>query len=99
MGLEDGFPPEFLFLTGGEISGAQRVDDAGALDDAVGANHLGDGNHRGYLANRDTRFFQLGRDRSAAASAGPSSRGEDHRVNPRILQLLRDLLSQTAAVG
>jgi hypothetical protein len=58
------------------------MDDAGAQDDTVGADHLGDRLCGGNLHHRDAGFFQFGRDRSAAASAGASRRRKDDGVDP-----------------
>jgi hypothetical protein len=55
--------------------------DAGAQDDAIGAHHFGDWLRRGNLHYRDARFFQLGCDRSAAASAGASRGRQDNGVD------------------
>ena len=75
QGLErflDQLTPQFLFRVGGNTAGADDMNDAVAKHDSVGADHLSDGNRRSDLNGRNPRLLQFGRDRSAAARAGPS---------------------------
>ncbi len=72
--------------------------DAATQDDAVGAHHLGDGLRGGNLHYRDAGFFQLGRDRSAAASAGSSRRGENDRIDAVSFGFFRYLSAEAACV-
>jgi hypothetical protein len=72
--------------------------DAGAQDHAIGAYHLGDRLRGGNLHYRNARFLEFGRDRSAAASAGSSSRGENDRIDAVSFGLFRYLSTETAGV-
>ena len=64
--------PQFFFLCRRQLGVAGDMHDAGAEDDAVGADHFGDGFGGGDLHHGNAGFFEFGRDRSAAASAGSS---------------------------
>jgi hypothetical protein len=94
---EDAFAQLFLFR-GRQVGVSKWVDDAVALDDPVRAHHLRHGYHRGDLRYRDAGFFQLSRDRSAAASGGPSSGDEEDGIDPLLLQPFGDFAPQTPAV-
>ena len=98
QGLLDYPPAQVLFFAGRELGIAQGIDDALGLNYAVRTHGLGHRRHRGYLSHRNSRLFQLGADRSSAASAGPSSRCQDHRVHPRFLEPGRHLTAHTPAV-
>ena len=75
------------------------MDYAVAEDHTIGANHLGDRQGRGDLDNRDSGFLELGCDRSAAASAGSSSRCEYHGVHAHGFDCLDHLLAHAPGVG
>jgi hypothetical protein len=90
--------PQLFFLRGRQFGIAGHMDDAGAQDDAVGADHLGDWLRGGNLHHRDAGFFQFGRDRSAAASAGASRRGENDRIDAVPFGLFRYLSAEAACV-
>ena len=85
------FSPQLFFVRGRQFSIAGDVHDARAQDDAVGTHHLGDRLRGGNLHYRDARFFQLGRDRSAAASAGASRGRQDNGVDPVPFYFFGDL--------
>jgi hypothetical protein len=53
---------------------AHYMDDTIAEDQPIGAHHFRHRQRRGNLHCGDAGFFELRRDRSAAASAGPSRR-------------------------
>lgn len=72
---------------------------ATALDNAIGADHLGDRHDGGHLHNGNTGFFEFGGDRSTAACGRPSRRGEDDGINPLGLKFLSDFASKATAVG
>ena len=74
------------------------MNDAVPEHDSVGTDHLCDGQRRGDLHRRDTGFFQFGRDRSAAARAGPSRGSQNNTVNPERLGLFRHFTADTARV-
>jgi hypothetical protein len=74
------------------------VHDAVSQNHAIGADHFGDGQGRGDLHHRDAGFFQLGCNRSAAASARASGGGENDGVDAFLLDLLHQFPSQTARV-
>jgi hypothetical protein len=61
------------------------MDNPTSLDYTVRAHHLCHRKHRGYLHDWNPRLFELGRDRSAAASGRPSRGGEDHRIDALLL--------------
>jgi hypothetical protein len=65
--------------------------DAGAQNDTVGADHLRDRQGGSDLNHGNARFFEFGRDRSAAARAGSSRRGEDDGVDAVLFDLLGHL--------
>ena len=67
------FSTQFFFILQRQLGVAGDMDDAGSKDDAVGADHFGDGPRGGDLHHWDAGFFEFGGDRSAAASAGASS--------------------------
>ena len=85
------FSPQLFFLRGRQFGIAGDMDDAGAQDDTVGADHLGDRLRGGNLHYRDAGFFQLGRDRSAAASAGASRGRQDNGVDAVPFNFFGDL--------
>ena len=64
----------------------------------IRADHLGDGQRRSNLHGGDTRLFQLGCDRSAAASAGSSRRGENDRIDAVPFGLFRYFSAEAACV-
>ena len=66
------------------------MDDAAPLYHAVGADHFGHRHDRRDLGHGNTRFFEFGRDRSAAASGRASSGGENDRRHPFGFEFLRD---------
>jgi hypothetical protein len=72
---------QFFFFCERQFRIAGNMHDAGAEDNAIGTDHLGDRLRGGNLHYRDARFFQLGRDRSAAASAGASRGRQDNGVD------------------
>jgi hypothetical protein len=74
------------------------VDDAGALHDAISADHFGDRPRGGDLHDGDAGFFQFGCDRSAAASASPSRRGQNHRVDAFPFNFFGHLAAKPAGV-
>ena len=78
-------PAQFLFFAVWKLCIAQGVNDALPSDDAVGPYGLGHQRHRGDLSDGDARPLHFGRDRSAAASAGASGRGENHGIDSRFL--------------
>ncbi len=92
------FSPQLFFLRGRQFSIAGDVHDARAQDDAVGTDHFGDRLRGGNLYHRDAGFFQFGRDRSAAASAGSSRRGENDRIDAVPFGLFRYLSAEAACV-
>ena len=57
------------------------MDYAVTLDYAVGPYHAGYRGDGGDLGYGDASLFEFGCDRSAAASGGPSSGGEHHRID------------------
>ncbi len=71
--LLDKLAAQFFFVLRGELGVAGDMDDAGSQDDAVGADHFGDGSRGSDLHHWDAGFLEFGGDRSAAASAGASS--------------------------
>ena len=89
---------QLFFLPGWQFGIAGDMHDAATQDDAVGAHHLGDRLCGGNLHYWDARFFQLGRDRSAAASAGSSRRGENDRIDAVSFGLFRYLSAEAACV-
>ncbi len=89
---------EVSLLLRRKTSVARDVNDPMSQDDTVGAHHLGNGQGRCYLNHRDAGLLQLGCDRSAAASAGASGRGEDHGVYPFSFHLMDHLLAHPAGV-
>jgi hypothetical protein len=88
----------FLFLLRRNPGIAHHVNDGVAENQAIGTHHLGDGQRRGDLYRWNTCFFQLSRDRSAAASAGSSGGGQDHGVDTALLRLLGHLTAHAACV-
>lgn len=74
------------------------MNDAGAEYDAVGTDHFGDGQCGRDLHDGNAGFLQLGCDRSAAAGAGASGRGEDHRVDTLQSGLCRHLAAEPARI-
>ncbi len=72
---------QLFFLFRGRFGVANDMNDAVPKNDAIRPNHFSDGESRSDLHRRDSRFLQLGRNRSAAARAGSSSRGEYHRID------------------
>ena len=89
---------QFLFILQRQLGVAGDVDDAGSQNDAVGADHFGDGQGGGDLHDWDAGFFEFGGDRSAAARAGASSGGEDHRVDAVALDFFDHLAPQAPGV-
>lgn len=75
------------------------MDNATALDHAVGAHHLGHRLYGGDLRNGNTGFFEFRRNRSTAACGRPSRRGENDRLYPIRLQLRRDFATESATVS
>jgi len=73
--------PHLLLVLRRDLGVADHMDDTIAQHQPVGADHFCHWQRRGNLHCGDTGFFQLRSDRSAAASAGPSSRGENNRVD------------------
>lgn len=65
---------------------------------SIRADHLGDGQRRGNLDGGDTRLLQLGCDRSAAARARPSRRGEDDGVDIEAFYLVGHFASHAARI-
>jgi hypothetical protein len=61
------------------------MDNTTPLDYTVRAHHFRHRKHGGHLHDWNTRLFELGRDRSAAASGRPSRGGEDHRIDALLL--------------
>lgn len=70
-----------------------------AQDDAVGPNHFSDGKGGGNLHRRNPGFLQFRSDRSAAASASPSSGRENDGVDAQLLGLFRHLPPHAPSVG
>ena len=66
--------PQLLFVLFRYLNIANDMDDTIAEHQPVGANHFRHRQRRGDLHRRDASLFQFRCDRSAAASAGPSSR-------------------------
>src|SRR5918996_903319 len=97
--LLDDAPSQRLLVVGGQLRIAERVDDAGRGDDAVGADHHGYRRHGRDLHGRQSRALQLPGDRCAAASARPSGRREDDGINAGGAQLLGDLPPHARALG
>ena len=95
----DQLASEVLLLVGRQAGVSGDVDYSVTKHHPIGADHLGDGQGRGDLDYRDSGLLEFGCDRSAAASAGPSSRREDHRVNALVLDLLDHLLAHAPGVG
>ena len=75
------------------------MDNTATLNNTVRADHLCYGHNRGDLHNRDTGLFELGGDRSTAASGRASRGGQDDRIDSLCLELLCDLATQPTAVG
>lgn len=67
--------------------------------EAIDADHFGDGQRGSNLHRGDTGLLQFGGDRSAAARAGSSRRGEDDRIDRQSFCLLRHLPPHPARVG
>ena len=65
---------------------------------SIRADHLGDGQRRSNLHGGDTRLFQLGCDRSAAARARPSRRSEDDGVDTEAFYLVGHFASHAARI-
>ena len=80
---------QFFFFRERQFRIAGNMHDA--EDKAIGTDHLGDRLRGGNLHYWDARFFQLGRDRSAAASAGASRGRQDNGVDPVPFYFLGDL--------
>ena len=76
--MENQLSPEFFFLLRGQLGIAGRTDDASRSDRAQRTDFFRHGDHRADLRNRNFEFFDFFTDRCAAASAGASSRGENH---------------------
>jgi hypothetical protein len=91
--------PQLFFLLRRQVWIAADMHNTAPLDHTVRAHHLRHRKHGGHLHDWNARFFELGRDRSAAASGGPSRGGEDHRIDALLLQLLSDLMTQATAIG
>jgi hypothetical protein len=91
--------PQRLFLRRREVWIAQDMDNTATLDDTVRADHLRHGHHRSDLHDRNTGLLEFGRNRSAAASGRPSRGGQDDRIDPLCLELLRDLATKPTAVS
>lgn len=91
--------PQRFFLLGGKIRISQDMDDPAALDDSVRTDHFCYGKHGGHLHDGNTSLFELGRDRSTAASGRASRRGENDCLDSLCFEFLRDFTSQPATVG
>ena len=91
--------PQLLFFLLRQIGITQHVDNATALYNTIRTDHFGDRHDRGHLHHGNASFFEFGRDRSPAASAGPSSGGEDDRLHTFGFQFGSNFLPQTAAIG
>ena len=74
------------------------MNDAAALDDAVGANHFRNRCHGAYLRHRQTRPLQLSADRCAAASARPSSAGQNDRLHALLAEVPGDFATQPTRI-
>jgi hypothetical protein len=96
--LLDESTAQVLFVGWRQFRVAGHVDYAGAENDAVGADHFGDRQGGCDLHDGNASFLQLGGDRSAAASTGPSRRGENHRVDAVLLDFLGDFPAEAARV-
>ena len=70
--------PERFFLFRRQLGVAGRADNAAGGDRAQRTDFFRHGDHRADLRYRDFQFFDFFADRCAAASAGASSRGENH---------------------
>ena len=97
--LQEKVLPQRFFFLGGEIRISQDMDNTAALDDPVRTDHFCYGKHGSHLHDGNTSLFELGRDRSTAASRRPSRGGENDRIDPFCLELLCYFTSQPAAVG
>lgn len=64
----------------------------------VGADHLGDRQRRGNLNGWNTGLFKFRGDRSAAACAGSSSRGENDRIDTETFGFVGHLASHPPGV-
>ena len=65
---------------------------------SVGPDHLGDGQGGGDLHGGDAGFFQLGGNRSAAASAGSSRGRKNDRVDAQPFGFLGHLASHAPRI-
>ena len=88
----------FLLVFGRNRGVADDMDNAIAKHRPVGADHLRDRQRRGDLYGWDAGFFKFGGNRSAAASAGPSRRRENDRVDAEEFGLFGHLASHTPSV-
>ncbi len=75
------------------------MNNAVAKHQAIGADHLSNGQCRGHLHRWDTRLFEFRRNRSATASAGTSRGRENDRVNAQALGLLGHLPPHPPRIG
>ena len=97
--LLDQLTPQLFLRSGGHAGSPHDVHDAVTKHDSVSADHLSDGNGRSNLNCRDTRLLQFRCDRSAAARAGPSSRGENDGIDPQLLCPLGHLAPHPTSIG
>ena len=65
---------------------------------SIRADHLSDGQCRSNLHGGDTRLFQLGCDRSAAARARPSRGSKDDGVDTESFYLVGHLASHAPRI-
>ena len=78
---QDQLAPERLLLVRRQLRIPRRADDSSGRNRAEGAYFLRHGNHGADLRHRYLELLDFFADRCAAASAGASSRGEDHPRN------------------
>jgi hypothetical protein len=95
---QDQLPSELLFFFWRQFGISRRADDAAGGDGSQRADFFGDGDHRADLRHRDFQLFYFLADRCAAASAGASSRGEDHAGDAGGFELIGDLAADLHGV-
>ena len=91
-------PANFFFLLERDLDVAYHMNDAVTENGAVGAHHLSNREGRCDLHCRDAGLFQFRCDRSAAASARPSSRSQYDGIDAQLLHPLRHLAAHATRV-
>lgn len=95
---QDQFAAKLFFFFRRQFRISRWADDAAGGDGAERADFFGDWDHRADLRHRDFQLFYLFADRCAAASAGASSRGEDHAGDAGGFQPIGDLAADLHGV-